>query len=69
MDSNTTYEESQQRIEAIINSLEKGDTSIDELLKQVREAKGLIAQCKEQLFGVEQELNEAIEAEDEEECN
>ena len=48
-----SYEQSMQRIEAIVEALENGEANLDTLSVQALEAQKLIAQCKKQLTKLE----------------
>lgn len=55
-----TYEEAVSRLEAIVESFERGETDIEQLGARLREANGLLAYCKEKLQLAETEIDEAM---------
>ena len=52
------------RLEAIVRQVEHGETSIDSLTELLKEAKQLIAYCKDKLYATEEEIKKIL-AEDE----
>lgn len=51
-----SFEESMQRLDAIVRQLERGDASLDESLALFEEGSGLIAQCSKLLDLAEQKV-------------
>ena len=43
------YEEAIERLQTIVADIERGETNVDELAESLKEAKSLIAFCKEKL--------------------
>lgn len=56
-----TYEESLQQLESIVNRMEAGDYSVDELTQQLKEAQKLIKQCKDKISKTDSEINKILE--------
>ncbi len=54
MKKKKTFEESIDRLEEIVRSLERGEVSLTESLKLFEEGAGLITQCEKQLDEAEQ---------------
>lgn len=59
-----TYEQAMLRLEDIVRQVEHGETSIDSLTDLLKEAKQLIAYCKDKLYATEEEIKKIL-AEDE----
>lgn len=59
-----TYEQAMLRLEDIVRQVERGETSIDSLTELLKEAKQLIAYCKDKLYATEEEIKKIL-AEDE----
>lgn len=59
-----TYEQAMLRLEDIVRQVEHGETSIDSLTDLLKEAKQLIAYCKDKLYATEEEIKKVL-AEDE----
>ena len=51
-----TYQEAQKRLEEIVREIESNEHDIDRLCDQLKEAKELIAFCKQKLYKVEEEV-------------
>ena len=56
-----TYEESLKKLEAIVNKMESGDYSVDELAEQLKEAQQLISQCADKLNKTDTEIKKILE--------
>jgi len=56
------YEESLLQLESIVQKMEQGDVSIDELAQQLKTAKTLIAKCKDRLTKTDAEIKKILEA-------
>jgi len=56
-----TYEESLKKLEAIVNKMESGDYSVDELAEQLKEAQQLICQCADKLNKTDTEIKKILE--------
>ncbi len=50
------YEEAIERLQTIVADIERGETNVDELAESLKEAKSLIAFCKEKLQKVESDV-------------
>lgn len=48
-----TYDQAMRRLEEMADSMERGDTPIDKMASQLKEAHALLAQCKRQLTQAE----------------
>lgn len=55
-----TYEQAMLRLEDIIRQVERGETSIDSLTDLLKEAKQLIAYCKDKLYATEEEIKKVL---------
>jgi len=56
------YEESLLQLESIVQKMEQGDVSIDELAQQLKTAKTLIVKCKDRLTKTDAEIKKILEA-------
>ena len=57
-----TYDEALQQLTAIVNSLETENAlSMEEYKKKAKEAKKLIAFCREQLTGIENDFQQLLD--------
>ena len=54
MEEKNTFEQSLERLEVIVRSLERGDAPLEESLKLVGEGAGLVERCQKQLDEAEQ---------------
>ena len=54
---NLTYEKALAELQTIVNALENGDTSIDELAAKVERAAELIQFCQEKLRQTDEKIN------------
>lgn len=61
MSDQLSYKEALERINRIVERIENNDPDIDELSNLVKEATGLIAQCKEKLENTEAEIQSSLE--------
>jgi len=61
MDKKLTYNESIERLRAIVSNIEKGELDIDELSEKVKEANQLIKVCKEKLTKADEEIKKILE--------
>jgi exodeoxyribonuclease VII small subunit len=61
--NNISFDKALKRVEEIVSMLEKGDKGIDELSELVKEASGLVKQCKNKLRMTEDEINNALNEE------
>lgn len=55
-----TYEQAILRLEDIVRQVERGETSIDSLTELLKEAKQLIAYCKDKLYATEEEIKKVL---------
>lgn len=55
-----TYQEALEEIESIVNDIENGAISIDELSEKVKRALELLAQCKKTLKNTEGDINKTM---------
>lgn len=60
-----SYDKSLKRLEEIVTLLEKGETGMDELSDMVKEASGLVKECKAKLRMTEEEISKALSEEPE----
>jgi len=56
-----TYEESLRQLESIVEKMEQGDVSVDELAQQLKTAQALIKQCKAKLTKTDDEIKKILE--------
>lgn len=56
-----TYEESLRQLESIVEKMEQGDVSVDELAQQLKTAQTLIKQCKDKLIKTDSEIKKILE--------
>ena len=54
------YEEAMKRLEEIVRQIENGEMDIDSLADKLKEAKRLMAFCKQKLVSVEEEVNKIM---------
>ena len=59
-----TYQEAQEQLERIVNSVENEELDVDELSAQVQRAMELITFCRSKLKHTEDTINQAFENED-----
>lgn len=59
-----SYDKAISRIEEILQVLESGEKGMDELSELVKEAAELVKQCKGKLRMTEEEINKALNQED-----
>ena len=62
----TSYSESLKELEILIQQIENGEPSVDELAGMVKRATELIKNCKEKLRDTEADLNEFLSGTDNE---
>lgn len=55
------YEDAVTRLKTIVAEIENGDTNIDKLADNLKEAKELIAFCKDKLQKVESDIKNILE--------
>lgn len=56
-----SYAESMARLESILNQLEEGNKSVDELSDLVKEAAELVKHCRTKLRSTEADIQEAFQ--------
>ena len=56
-----TYEESLKQLEDIVQQMEAGKYSIDQLAEKLKQAQQLISQCKEKLYKTDTEIKKILE--------
>ena len=61
MDKELTYEKAMKRLEEIVRQTESGEMDIDSLTLRLKEAKQLVAFCKERLTNVEEEVKKCLD--------
>jgi exodeoxyribonuclease VII small subunit len=54
------YTEALDELQQIVQEIESGEISVDELSKKVKRASVLIAVCKEKLFKTEDDVNQIL---------
>lgn len=54
---NISYEKALSELQTIVNALENGEISIDELSQQIERAAELIRYCQEKLRSTEEQIN------------
>ena len=54
------YEEAYNELQEIVNEIEHGSISVDELREKVKRASVLIELCRKKLDGTEKEVNELL---------
>lgn len=60
-----TYQEAITRIQEIVRLLETGDIEVDELIKLIEEATGLIQFCSTRLTSIDKEVSQLLQQLDE----
>lgn len=58
--SETNYTEAFEELQTIVEDIEDGEISVDELSKKVKRASELIKICKEKLTATEGDVNEIL---------
>ena len=61
-----TYEQAVKRLEELTQAIERGTLNIDDLAKNLEEAKELLKFCKTKLQKVEEDVNKTLTSFDEE---
>ena len=61
MNKDISYQEAQQELETIVQTLQQEHTDIDELSKKVKRAAELIAYCRQRLRETEEEIGGLFE--------
>ncbi|MBQ0158824.1 MAG: exodeoxyribonuclease VII small subunit [Bacteroidales bacterium] len=60
MTETLSYAQAVARLEQIVSALESGKTDIDQISPLLQEAQQLLAQCKDKLTAVEQDVNRIL---------
>ena len=60
--SNSNFEQSLQRLETLVKSLESGNLQLDQALSAFQEGVGLVKQCQQLLSQAEQKVEILIKA-------
>jgi exodeoxyribonuclease VII small subunit len=63
MEDKMTYAQATKRLEEIVDKVEHSEQDIDALADLLKEAKELIAFCRERLYKVDQSVKEILEDE------
>ncbi len=61
-----TYEKAMARLEELVRRMESNETGIDRLAEELKEARSLMAFCREKLFATEEEIKKALETDEKE---
>ncbi len=61
METEMTYEQAMKRLEQIVKQIEVGEMDIDSLTANLKEAKNLVAFCKDKLTNVETEVKKCLD--------
>lgn len=61
MDKKLTYEQALERLEHIVAALEHNEINLDQLSDKLKEAKELLAFCKEKLTKTEADIKKIID--------
>jgi exodeoxyribonuclease VII small subunit len=64
LEKDLKYENALERLQEIVNLLERKEIKIDDLADKVKEAKALVEFCREKLEKTEEEINKIIEPSD-----
>lgn len=56
-----SYEEAMQQLDGILKQVESNELGIDQLADKLKEAKTLIAYCKEKLYQTDEEIRKILE--------
>lgn len=62
MDKKMTYAEAMKRLQAIVSAVESDELDIDQLTVKLKEAKELIAFCKDKLTSTSDEVKKILES-------
>lgn len=60
-----SYEEAMKKLEEIVGQIESDELDIDSLSAKLKEAKGLMAYCKDRLFKADEEIRKLLDADGE----
>lgn len=56
-----SYEEAMKKLEEIVGQIERDELDIDRLSAKLKEAKGLMAYCKDRLFKADEEIRKLLD--------
>lgn len=60
MSEKTNYTEAFEELKVIVNEIEEGEISVDELSEKVKRASELIKICKQKLNSTEEDVNKIL---------
>jgi exodeoxyribonuclease VII small subunit len=60
MKDNITYTDAFEELQTIVNEIEEGEISVDELSEKVKRAADLIRVCKAKLTSTEESVNQIL---------
>ena len=60
MNENPNYEQAFEELQNIVNEIEQGEISVDELSEKVKKASQLIKICKDKLSTTEEDVNQIL---------
>ena len=63
-DTKLTYSKAIARLDEIVRQIEEDEQDIDQLTDRLKEAKELIAFCKDKLYKVDKSVKEIIQADE-----
>jgi len=61
MEQKETYNEAFDKLQVIVNEIEKGELNVDLLSEKVKEASRLIQLCKDKLFKADEDVKKILE--------
>lgn len=61
MSEEIKYDDAFEELQTIVNDIEDGEISVDELSKKVKRASELIQICKKKLTSTEEDVNKILE--------
>ncbi|MBQ0023898.1 MAG: exodeoxyribonuclease VII small subunit [Prevotellaceae bacterium] len=61
MEKELTYEQAMKRLQEIVEKIERGEMDIDSLATNLKEAKDLVAFCKDKLTKVEADVKKCLD--------
>lgn len=65
MNTPSTYTEAMTRLESIVRKIESGEMDVDALTTQLKEAKQLVALCRQRLTTIDNEVKKILDDNDE----
>lgn len=60
MNEKSNYEQAFEELQNIVNDIEQGEISVDELSEKVKKASQLIKICKDKLSTTEEDVNQIL---------